>query len=764
MEHTSITTTESFLQYHLRLNGTSTNSTSFENVTTSSTLFAPNDSLVLKATFQVYGSVYFTMFFVFCWLRVKFKRIYNVRAWIPELTGKLSENHLGHFDWCWKLWFIGDDDFRHQCGLDALCFTRILQFGLRLSIMGIVNSIWLMPLYVTAENSPETAHITDRIAKLTTGNVPPGSPRFIGTVIAAYLLFVYTMYLLLQEFEWFTKTRHLFLRETEPRNYTLYVNNIPPEYQSSAKLLRYFRGCFSDDSVLEARVALNISSLEKKVAQRKSLVLKLEHTINVMEVRGKTPYVREVKSRRAKVNAMDKYLDELKSMNQDIRRCILDIEDGAFHNSFQTDDKVDAQNGSFQFDLEALESQSTLPLNKRAGADFGCQRIASTARRDALDQIGPWQKNRVMTEHGDQSKASSGAPNGESQEEIVRLEAHLSSMRKRNINVRKSKKKENGKHQEEGIPLKPHRIFSPGSVGSIANKSFEGITMVAGGFAHLAFRNEGAPRSAGFVTFTRLSTTQAALQMSHHPKPFVMEVAEAPDPQDIFWENVGKNHKSLQIGKLVSFLLTVLVCIFWTIPISFVVTLTAVDSLKSLLPFLEPILDKAPWIGAALAQLGPLILILVNNLLPDILGYFSQNEGPVSSSVLEVSKFVKLAAFGIIQTFFVSAVSGSLVAELSNILDNPEKLVDLLANALPTQSTYFIQILLISTFLGQGLELLRVWPIGIASLRKVFGPNLTENEGNRKWGFLRPLEDPKEFEYADVTSNTIFAFVVFFGK
>lgn len=726
------------------------------NVTASSPLIAPNDSVVLKATFQIYGSLYFTMFIVFCWLRVKFKRVYNVRAWIPELKGKLSENHLGHIDWCWKVWFIGDDDFRHQCGLDALCFTRILQFGLRLSIMGIVNSVWLMPLYGTAENSPETAHITDKIAKLTTGNVPPGSPRFIGTVIAAYITFVYTMYLLLQEFEWFTKTRHLFLGETEPRNYTLYVNNIPSEYRSSAKLLRYFRTCFSHDSVLEAHVALNIPSLERKVEQREGLLLRLEHAINVMEVRGKTPYVREGKTRIAKVNAIDKYLEEVNFINKDIRDCILNIEDDALHNSSHTDDGVDAQKESFHFDLEALESKTMTehggqrkPFSGAANGDSQGERIESTASRNALDQAAPWQKNQLVTEDSGQTNTAN---------------APLNSMRKRNINVSKSKKEDNGNHQEEGVPLKARRKFSPGSVGSVATKSLEGISMVAGGLAHLAFKTEGAPRSAGFVTFTRLSTTQAALQMSHHPKPFVMTVAEAPDPHDIFWENVGKSNKSLQVGKLVSFLLSMLVCIFWTIPISFVVTLTEVDSLKSLLPFLEPILDKAPWIGAALAQLGPLILILVNNLLPDIMGYFSQNEGPVSSSVLEVSKFVKLAAFGIIQTFFVSAVSGSLVKELSNILDNPEKLIDLLANALPSQSTYFIQILLISTVLGQGLELLKVWQIGIASLRKVFGPKLTENERNRKWGFLRPLNDPKEFEYADVTSNTIFAFVVFFGK
>jgi hypothetical protein len=46
----------------------------------------------------------------------------------------------------------------------------------------------------------------------------------------------------------------------------------------------------------------------------------------------------------------------------------------------------------------------------------------------------------------------------------------------------------------------------------------------------------------------------------------------------------------------------------------------------------------------------------------------------------------------IIQTFFVSAISGGITAELSNMLENPESILDLLANSLPAQSSYFLQV------------------------------------------------------------------------
>ena len=56
-------------------------------------------------------------------------------------------------------------------------------------------------------------------------------------------------------------------------------------------------------------------------------------------------------------------------------------------------------------------------------------------------------------------------------------------------------------------------------------------------------------------------------------------------------------------------------------------------------------------------------------------------EGPVSGSVVEASLFVKLSAFMIIQTFFVSAISGGLMEEISGILNDPLSTIDLLATS-----------------------------------------------------------------------------------
>ena len=123
---------------------------------------------------------------------------------------------------------------------------------------------------------------------------------------------------------------------------------------------------------------------------------------------------------------------------------------------------------------------------------------------------------------------------------------------------------------------------------------------------------------------------------------------------------------------------------------------------------------------------------------------------------------VVFCCFQIVQTFFVSAISGSITAEISNILDNPEDVIDLLANSLPAQSSYFIQIIFVFSFFVHASELLRAHPLGTALLRRCIGPNLTRKERRQTWKSFNSLEDPPPFYHAEVTSFFGLFFVVYF--
>lgn len=96
------------------------------------------------------------------------------------------------------------------------------------------------------------------------------------------------------------------------------------------------------------------------------------------------------------------------------------------------------------------------------------------------------------------------------------------------------------------------------------------------------------------------------------------------------------------------------------------------------------------------------------------------------------------------------------------MIENPESIITLFANSLPAQSSYFTQILLATTFLMQSLEFLRVYPLGMAFLRHFVGPNLTEKERSKTWGWFNSLEDPPDFWHAEAFAQIILYFMVFF--
>lgn len=110
----------------------------------------------------------------------------------------------------------------------------------------------------------------------------------------------------------------------------------------------------------------------------------------------------------------------------------------------------------------------------------------------------------------------------------------------------------------------------------------------------------------------------------------------------------------------------------------------------------------------------------------------------------------------------MASISGSIFDSINDVIDKPQTAIDLLATTLPTQAIFYVQIVLVSTFLGQGLELLRVLALLIAWIRSLVGPNLTEKERNTTWMWLYPLADPWEFEYAEVLAEEILYFMVTF--
>ena len=103
-----------------------------------------------------------------------------------------------------------------------------------------------------------------------------------------------------------------------------------------------------------------------------------------------------------------------------------------------------------------------------------------------------------------------------------------------------------------------------------------------------------------------------------------------------------------------SLVLTVLLCIFWTIPVAFVASISNVESLTDLMPFLKEPVENYAWFSTALALLAPLLLVIFISFLPTILLMFVKLECLIDVETMHhPSLFSKLATFTILQTFFI---------------------------------------------------------------------------------------------------------------
>ncbi len=123
----------------------------------------------------------------------------------------------------------------------------------------------------------------------------------------------------------------------------------------------------------------------------------------------------------------------------------------------------------------------------------------------------------------------------------------------------------------------------------------------------------------GFVSFRTLSLKYAALQMLHHGTPSFMTVSEAPDPQDVFWTNVGREYKELQLGQLLSRAASVAICFLWTFPMTIIASLSSVEGLKRQFDVVEDAIEAFPALEPILQQLAPLLIVLSNVVYVHIL-------------------------------------------------------------------------------------------------------------------------------------------------
>ena len=506
------------------------------NITTTTTTTnstAPidgNDAAVLRNTMVVYGGLFCILFVLFCILRQRYPKVYNIRNWVPDLKTTLAEDTRGTFSWLWKVFLVSDSEMLDECGMDALCFARVLEFGLKLSILGMLMAIWLIPVYATGRTTPETAYIEDRIVSISVSHVPSGSYRFCATVVACYCVFGFTMYNILQEFTWFISYRHQYLAKRRPRNYAVYIQCIPPEYRTKAKLMHFLQQSQEKNSILDVHLAVKVPNLKKRVAERDAVITKLEHAITVQQVSGVTPMQRNGGGLPiptglpfvpgggggAPVSLIDALFEELRALNNEIGGTIEKIEKEQEEELMTLTSKVriTPRHRNFYHHHEQdplLRPRELRGIHETQSFDGTITTTFSESNHNNVTFSASTNGGLggLGTENGDER--SNGNGTGADNNSLMGSIKSAASKTSQGL---------------AGVA----KVSTKGIV-DVAKVSTKGVkTFAAGAISLVQGDEDGTPMNAAFVTFKSLRATQATLQMIQYPEPFAMEVLEAPDP------------------------------------------------------------------------------------------------------------------------------------------------------------------------------------------------------------------------------------------
>ena len=264
------------------------------------------------------------------------------------------------------------------------------------------------------------------------------------------------------------------------------------------------------------------------------------------------------------------------------------------------------------------------------------------------------------------------------------------------------------------------------------------------------------PLNSGIITF---NSAVAALScegiLAPQVEPYSMLHRFAPEPQDLYWPNLGISKRQRTIRELLVAAATFWLVIFWLIPVLFVSSLTTLSSLSSRAPWLDPIVHASPVIAGFLAGILPsLALLLFNLLLPKILLEFSRFEGIEANSWMQLSLFDRFFTFIVVNNFLAVTLGGALMDQLDAFIESPTSIVELLGASVPKAAIFFTNYIMIMSFVGFPTMLLN--PVGL-----LLGTMLKNTVATTKAQKDR-AEAPNDEEYGVTYSLHIFVVLVAF--
>ncbi|KAI3504916.1 hypothetical protein L1887_26702 [Cichorium endivia] len=244
-----------------------------------------------------------------------------------------------------------------------------------------------------------------------------------------------------------------------------------------------------------------------------------------------------------------------------------------------------------------------------------------------------------------------------------------------------------------------------------------------------------------------------ALVVSHtiqSADPMLWVTQLAPEPRDVFWQNLCVPYNLLWIRKISVFIASIVFSVLFLLPTTFVQGLMKIQRLQRAFPFLRRVRDRSI-INIITGYLPSLVLTVFLTIVPPLMMLFSTLEGAVSRSTRKRSACAKILIFMFWNVYFSNILSGSWIERMGKLtVTSPKDLATLLAELIPRQASFFMTYVMTSGWSGLSFELLQPVPL--------VGNWLFKCVLNRDDDFVRPIT----FSYhTEVTRVLLFGLLGF---
>ncbi|ORX45213.1 DUF221-domain-containing protein [Piromyces finnis] len=222
-----------------------------------------------------------------------------------------------------------------------------------------------------------------------------------------------------------------------------------------------------------------------------------------------------------------------------------------------------------------------------------------------------------------------------------------------------------------------------------------------------------------FVTFKSPLSALIGAQCLLHEKPFTCFVSLAPEPRDIYWKNISNrlaNPYTKLLRAVLVIIISAVIITIWFIPLMLITSLTDINSLQIIVPFIKSITEKMSPVLISLINnaLSMIILATWLSFLPDILMLLSEIQGIETYSWLEkalLKKYFFYQIFNVILFFIIGKVAVKIASIWEYIDKTPFDLLKMLATSLIKLSPFYINYTMLQTFLIISVQLIYPAPI-----------------------------------------------------